>query len=69
MPKLYRSNFKLGNKDIAEIDLNFFKKTNPYYQTNLKDKNGGGVKIDALIRTHTSAFNIMFVESFDDIKD
>lgn len=65
MPKLYKTHFKLGNRDIAEIDLNFFKKTNPYYYTNLKDKEGKGIKIDALVRTHSSAFNIIISDSLD----
>lgn len=63
MPKLYRTQFKLGTKDIADIDVNYFKKVNPYYNTHLKDKDGNGPKIDVLVRTHTSAFNIIISDS------
>lgn len=59
IPKLYRTQFKLGTKDIADIDVNYFKKANPYYNTHLKDKDGNGPKIDVLVRTHTNAFNII----------
>lgn len=60
MPKLYKTQFKLGTKDIADIDVSYFKKVNPYYNTRLKDKDGNGdVRLDVLVRTHTSAFNII----------
>lgn len=59
MPKLYKTQFKLGNKDIAEIDAHYFKRANPYYNSHLKDKNGEGPAIDILVRTHTSAFNVV----------
>lgn len=55
MPKLYKTQFKLGNQDIADIDVNYFKKVNPYYNSELKNK---GIKVDFLVRTHSSKFNI-----------
>lgn len=61
VPKIYKSNFKLGNQDIAEITVDYFKKANPYYTSNL----GENIS-DILIRTHNSKFNIVFVDSFSD---
>lgn len=60
VPKLYQTQLKLGNKDISEIDVNYFKKVNPYYNSKLKDS---GQKVDLLVRTHTSNFNIVFQDS------
>ena len=60
VPKLYQTQLKLGNKDISEIDVNYFKKVNPYYNSKLKDS---GQKIDLLVRTHTSNFNVIFQDS------
>lgn len=64
MPKLYKSQFKLGNKDIADIDVDYFKShTNSHYYTRLKDRKGEGVPLDLLVRTHTSAFNVIFSDT------
>lgn len=60
VPKLYQTQLKLGNKDISEINVNYFKKVNPYYNSKLKDS---GQKIDLLVRTHTSNFNVIFQDS------
>ena len=39
--------------------------TNGYlgYYTRLKDKKGEGVPLDLLVRTHTSAFNVIFSDT------
>jgi hypothetical protein len=64
MPKLYKSQFKLGGKDISEIDVNYFEShANAHYRTRLKNKVGQGALIDLLVRTHTNAFNIIFSDS------
>ena len=61
VPKIYKTQFKLGNYDIADIDENFFKKVNPFYEcslkpsTNTENKN----KVDVLVRTHTGNYNIV----------
>lgn len=56
MPKLYKTQFKLGTKDIADIDLNFFKRANPFYKSDLKSE---GVPVDYLVRGHNFAYNIV----------
>ena len=56
MPKLYKTQFKLGTKDIAEIDLNFFKRANPFYKSDLKSE---GIPVDYLVRGHNFAYNIV----------
>ena len=33
IPKLYKTNFKLGNHTLFDIDQNFFKKVNPFYKS------------------------------------
>lgn len=60
LPKIYRSNFHLGNRSINEINEQFFLKAETYYKSSLKTKNGRSVvPIDFLIRTHTGNFNIV----------
>ena len=56
MPKLYKTQFKLGTKDIADIDLNFFKRANPFYKSDLKSE---GIPVDYLVRGHNFAYNIV----------
>lgn len=62
IPKIYKSQFKLGNYDIADIDENFFKKVNPFYDCSLKPSKSPDLsqaKIDVLVRTHTSNYNVI----------
>lgn len=62
VPKIYKSQFKLGNYDIADIDENFFKKVNPFYDCSLKPSKSpdlSQVKIDVLVRTHISNYNVI----------
>ena len=70
MPKLYRSNYKIGGYSLSEIDENFFKKVNPFYQSDLKEIKGKKIndkgKIDFLVRCHNYKFNIVVVDSFSD---
>lgn len=56
MPKLYKTQFKLGTKDIADIDLNFFKRANPFYKSDLKSED---IPVDYLVRGHNFAYNIV----------
>lgn len=56
MPKLYKTQFKLGTKDIADIDLNFFKRANPFYKSDLKSEE---IPVDYLVRGHNFAYNIV----------
>ena len=62
VPKIYKTQFKLGNYDIADIDENFFKKVNPFYDCSLKPSKSpdlSQVKIDVLVRTHISNYNVI----------
>lgn len=68
MPKLYRTQFKFGNRSINEITPEFFQKSNPFYQSDLKKivrKEDGTfevesrAKIDFLIRCHNYKFNVI----------
>lgn len=68
MPKLYRTQFHLGNHSIAEIDKDFFKKTNSFYYSDLKTFSKEGLleskaKIDFLVRCHNYKFNIVVSDS------
>jgi len=66
MPKLYKTQFKLGRHDIAEIDVDFFKKANPFYKSYLKEQ---GEKVDFLVRTHSGSFNVIITDgNFSDIE-
>lgn len=66
MPKLYKTQFKLGTKDIADIDLNFFKRANPFYKSDLKSED---IPVDYLVRGHNFAYNIVVQDTlqFDHI--
>ena len=68
MPKLYKTQFHLGNHSIAEIDKDFFKKTNSFYYSDLKTFSKEGLleskaKIDFLVRCHNYKFNIVVSDS------
>ena len=68
MPKLYRTQFHLGNHSITEIDKDFFKKTNSFYYSDLKTFSKEGLleskaKIDFLVRCHNYKFNIVVQDS------
>ena len=68
MPKLYKTQFHLGNHSITEIDKDFFKKTNSFYYSDLKTFSKEGLleskaKIDFLVRCHNYKFNIVVSDS------
>ena len=68
MPKLYKTQFHLGNHSISEIDKDFFKKTNSFYYSDLKtfskeDLPESKAKIDFLVRCHNYKFNIVVSDS------
>lgn len=68
MPKLYKSNYNLGNVNLSEIDAEFFSKVNTYYKCSLIATNGvSKAPVDFLVRTHTGNFNIMFTNKLGNI--
>lgn len=65
MPKLYRTKFKLGNRSITDIDLDYFDRANAYYSCPAKPIIDGkvmdGIPVDIFVRCHNRAFSIAVV--------
>lgn len=59
VPKLYKTAFKLGNVDLNNIDLDYFKKVNSFYRSKLK------CPLDFIVRTHTSNIGIQYSDSLE----
>lgn len=63
MPKLYKSNFHLGNLSVNEIDENYFKRVNAHYNSALCPITDGQLEIkipiDFYVRTHTSGYDVI----------
>ena len=55
IPKQYAETFKLGSHSLAEITPEFFKNTNCFYWSKVKNT-------DMLVRTHSGNFNIAYEE-------
>jgi len=70
MPKLYKSNYNLGNINLSEIDANYFAKANSFYTCSLITSKGESLApVDFLVRTHTGNFNVVFYNKFADISE
>lgn len=57
VPKLYRSAFRMGGHYLSEINADFFKKVNPFYESKFGDS------VDFIVRTHTNSTAIIVKDS------
>lgn len=66
MPKIYKSNFHFGDRDINDIDENYFKKAKSFYQSPLHPIENGEsktiIRSDFFIRTHNTAFDVILTQ-------
>lgn len=68
MPSIYRGQMRLGNMDLVDIDINFYKKAPTFYNidSSLVDPETKIVDTDFVVRTFRGKYNIVVTSDLTD---